>query len=160
MSEVARLLHLKFTLLEMSEKLPMWVILLVLLITPIGALPFASDMVGSVTAGVLDRYQSTCVYLLHTTHQQGECHHTVANTCHVMTVYEHNGRSCSLHAGLVSVPFLKTPALVALISGNVGILTVYCERTLLHSKYFVNKPVLYKIRYNYFLRNFLQINFH
>ncbi|PNF35911.1 hypothetical protein B7P43_G06973 [Cryptotermes secundus] len=54
----------------------MWVILLVLLITPISALPFASDMVGRVTVGVLDRYQSTCVYLIHTTHQQVTSRHS------------------------------------------------------------------------------------
>jgi hypothetical protein len=106
----------------MFEKLSMWVILPVLLLTPISALPFTSDTVVSVTVGVLDRYQSTCVYLLHTTHQQGECHETPADTCHIMTVYEHNERSSSLHAGLVSVTFLKTLARVSLTSGNVQVL--------------------------------------
>jgi hypothetical protein len=43
-------------------------------IIQIGASEFRLDTVVSVTDGVLDRYHSTCVYLLHDTHQQGEYH--------------------------------------------------------------------------------------
>jgi hypothetical protein len=109
----------------MFEKLSMWVILLVLLLKVISASPFTSDTVVSVTAGVLDRYHSTCVYLLHTRHQQGECHGTVADSCHIGAVYEHSGWRCCRHTGLVSVTFLKTLANVPWTSGNAGIVTVY-----------------------------------
>jgi hypothetical protein len=39
-----------------------------------GATEFPLDHLISVTVGVLDQYHSTCVYLLHSTHQQGKCH--------------------------------------------------------------------------------------
>jgi hypothetical protein len=128
----------------MFEKLSTWVMLLVLLLTPTSGSPFTSDTVVRVTVGVLDRYHSTCVYLLHTTHQQGECHEAVTDSCHIMAVCGHSGRRCCRHTGLVSVTFLKTLASVPWTSGNAGIVTAYHKYILLRSKYCLNKTVLNK----------------
>jgi hypothetical protein len=69
---------------------------------------------------------------------------TFADSCHIVPVYEHSGRRCCRHTGLVSVTFLKTLASVPWTSGNAGIVSVYCECILLLSKYCLNKPVLNK----------------
>jgi hypothetical protein len=67
----------------MSEKLSTWKILFVILLTHINASSFTSDTVISITIGVLDKYHSTCVYLLHSTHQEGEydSHHIITYIC-------------------------------------------------------------------------------
>jgi hypothetical protein len=71
--------------LEMFENLFIWVILLVVLLTPISASPFTSDTVVSVTVGVLDRYHSTCVYLLHSGHQGDQGGEFHENFCRLMS---------------------------------------------------------------------------
>jgi hypothetical protein len=48
-------------------------ILFTVCIIPVGASELPLNSLISVTLGVLDRYHPTCVYLLHSTHQQGEC---------------------------------------------------------------------------------------
>jgi hypothetical protein len=48
-------------------------ILLTLCIIPVGASELPLNSLISATLGVMDRYHPTCIYLLHSTHQQGEC---------------------------------------------------------------------------------------
>lgn len=65
--------HYEGALLDMDE-LSKWKILFLLCLTHVNASWFTSDTAISVTVGVLDKYHSTCVYLLQSTRQRGECH--------------------------------------------------------------------------------------
>jgi hypothetical protein len=68
-----KILHSEEPVCVRVRKLAMNIVF-ILCIIQIGASELSLDTLIRVTVGVLDRYHSTCVYLLHTTHQQGECH--------------------------------------------------------------------------------------
>jgi hypothetical protein len=73
----------------MGEKLSTWKILFFLFFTHANASSFTSDTVISITVGILDRYHSTCVYLLQSMRQQGECH----DSCHIISFLCEHGDS-------------------------------------------------------------------
>jgi hypothetical protein len=56
-------------------------ILIILYIIQVGDSQFSLNTYVSITVGVLKHYHSTCVYLLYSTHQQGEYYtNTVGRT--------------------------------------------------------------------------------
>jgi hypothetical protein len=105
---MAQFVLLKCTFLATFEKLSMKMIslLLLLLLAPVNASPFTSDTVVSITTGVLERYHSTCVYLLHDTLQQGQCHEHLLDSLYMVAVCKHSGWRFCGHTGPTSLTFL------------------------------------------------------
>lgn len=71
-----------FTLLEMLEKLFTRKALLVSFLAHVTTSPLSSDSSVSVTVGIMDRYHSTCVYLLSPQLPQGKCQDALPDSWH------------------------------------------------------------------------------
>ena len=81
-------MHYNFTHFKMTEKFLTRNILFVFILAHVNTSSLSLVSSTRVTVGIMDRYHTTCVFLLFPQLQQGEYHDIIAN-CHLYWFYMH-----------------------------------------------------------------------